>query len=145
METTHTSVSPQGGDSSAFDIDASFSTDSLPMDPHHHFQVDSSQLPSDDSEDPPSTTPSPFSTLPAGVSQQHAVASATASNLLQTSHTCEEQTIGKVSLVSNASVPAAMGDTEPVKSSVTSSTIKVTGTETDELLDSIKQELQWSK
>jgi len=141
METTHTSVSPHGGDSSALDVDASFSTDSLPLESHHHFQVDSSQQVIDDSEELPSTTPSPFSTLPTGVSPQHATVSAT--TILQSSHTFQEETAG-VSKVTNVTMMAAMGDTEAIKPSVTSKSVEVSGTEAEELLDSIKQELEWS-
>merc|ERR1712142_997728 len=140
METTHTSVSPHGGDSSALDVDASFSTDSLPLESHHQFQVDSSQQILDDSEHPPSTTPSPFSTLPAGVSPQHVTVSAT--NLLQSSHTYKEETI-EIDSKTSVSVMAAMGDTEAIKPSA-SSAVKVSETESDELLDSIKQELEWT-
>jgi hypothetical protein len=133
METTHASVSPHGGDSSALDVDASFSTDSLPLESHHHFQVDSSQQILDDSEDPPSTTPSPFSTLPAGVSPQHASVSAT--NILQSSHTFQTEATESVSKVSNTSVMAAMGDTEAIKPLVTSKSVTVSAAETEELLD----------
>jgi hypothetical protein len=140
METTHTSVSPHGGDSSALDVDASFSTDSLPLESQHHFAVDSAQLDLDDAEGPPSTTPSPFSTLPAGVSPQHVTVSAT--NLLQSSHTYKEETI-EIDSKTSVSVMAAMGDTEAIKPSA-SSAVKVSETESDELLDSIKQELEWT-
>jgi hypothetical protein len=143
METTHTSVSPHGGDSSALDVDASLSTDSLPLEPHHHFQVDSSQQEIDDSEELPSTTPSPFSTLPAGVSPQHATVSAT--NVLQSSHTFQEETAGGVSKVTNVTMMAAMEDTEAIKPIVTTKTVEVSETESEELLDSIKHELEWSK
>lgn len=138
METTHTSVS-HGGDSSALDVDASFSTDSLPLESHYHYTVDSAQLDFDDGEGPPSTTPSPFSTLPAGVSPQHATFSAT--NILQSSHTYKEETSEYDSKMTNVSVMAAMGDTEAVKPSAS---VKVSETESEELLDSIKQELDWT-
>jgi len=139
--TTHTSVSPHGGDSSALDVDASFSTDSLPLEPHH-FQVDTTQQVIDDSEELPSTTPSPFSTLPAGVSPQHASVSAT--NILQSSHTFQEESTGGVLKGSSVTMMAAMGDTEAVKPSITVKSADKTETDAEELLDSIKQELEWS-
>lgn len=136
METTHTSVSPQGGDSSALDVDASFSTDSLPLESHQQHII---QL--DDGEGPPSTTPSPFSTLPAGVSPQHVTISAKSIN--QSSHSFKLETTEVDLKKTSASLMAAMGDTEAVKTSSTT-VVKVTETESDELLDSIKQELEWS-
>jgi len=146
METTTTSSSLQCGDSSAFDEDTSFAADSSPIEPHNPFQADPSQLPLDDGEGPPSTTPSPCSTLPAGMNQQHAAAAA--SGALQTSQTLNEHTFAKVSLATKESSSSAtmLGDTEPVKtSSTTSRTVEVSGPEADELLDSIKKELQWSQ
>lgn len=141
METTHTSVSPHGGDSSALDVDASFSTDSLPLESHHQYTVDSAQLDLDDGEGPPSTTPSPFSTLPAGVSPQHVTVSAT--NILQSSHTFKEETSEYDSKTTSVSVMAAMGDTEAIKPSATA-VVKTSETESNELLQSITQELEWS-
>merc|ERR1712142_1377435 len=141
METTHTSVSPHGGDSSALDVDGSFSTDSLPLESHHQYTVDSAQLDLDDGEGPPSTTPSPFSTLPAGVSPQHVTVSAT--NILQSSHTFKEETSEYDSKTTSVSVMAAMGDTEAIKPSATA-VVKTSETESNELLQSITQELEWS-
>ena len=43
--------------------------------------------------------------------------------------------------MTNVSVMAAMGDTEAVKPSAS---VKVSETESEELLDSIKQELDWT-
>jgi hypothetical protein len=137
METTQTSVSAHGGDSSALDVDASFSTDSLPLESHFHFKGDSSQRMFDDSEELPSTTPSPFSTLPAGVSPQHVTNSST--NVLQSSHTFQQETT-----VSKVTMMAAMEDTEPIKSSVMLKSDDASEVKTDEVLDSIKQELDWS-
>jgi len=139
--TTHTSISPQGADSSALDVDASFSTDSLPMESHPTFQVDSSQQVIDDSEELPSTTPSPFSTLPAGISPQHASVSA---SIIQSSHTFQEETTEIVSKGSNVTMMAAMGDTEAVKTSITTKSVDKSETQSEELLDSIKHELDWS-
>merc|ERR1711915_578606 len=141
METTHTSVSPHGGDSSALDVDASFSTDSLPLESHHHCAIDPAHHNVDDGEGPPSTTPSPFSTLPAGVSPQHAAVSAT--TILQSSHTFKQEVTDNDSKTTSVNLMAAMGDTEAVKPAV-SSVVKVSEAECDELLDSIKQELEWS-
>jgi len=122
-------------------VDASFSTDSLPLESHHHSTMDPAHHEIDDVEGPPSTTPSPFSTLPAGVSPQHAAVTAT--TVLQSSHTFKHEMTDTDSETNSISVMAAMGDTEAIKPAA-SSVVKICETESDELLDSIKQELDWS-